>query len=145
MDNNKKSDVAYRLGPAHFQFQNGCQFQWNSAVFVQVMVYTFFLWEITQKFFFLAWGFHILATRKNIFCHPGGSQWAPGGLLARFRVKNAYFWTNLPKNEQKVLELPGYGNPMLGKRIFELSPIEKKLVWPYHGYGEHIGFLGPGT
>ena len=25
-------------------------------------------------------------------------------------------------------ELPGYGNPMLGKRIFELSPIGKKLV-----------------
>ena len=60
---------------------------------------TFFLWEIIQKFFFLAWGFHILATRKNIFCHPGGSQWAPGGLLARFRAKNAYFWTNLQKNQ----------------------------------------------
>ena len=99
MDNNKKSDVAYRLGPAHFQFQNGCQFQWNSAVFVQVMVYTFFLWEITQKFFFLAWGFHILATRKNIFCHPGGSQWARGGLLACFRAKKCYFGTNVDKNQ----------------------------------------------
>ena len=25
-------------------------------------------------------------------------------------------------------ELPGYENPMVEKRIFELSPIEKKLV-----------------
>ena len=33
---------------------------------------TFFLWEITQKFFFLAYGFHILATQKNIFHGPGG-------------------------------------------------------------------------
>ena len=24
----------------------------------------FFLWEIPQKFFFLAWGFHILTTQK---------------------------------------------------------------------------------
>ena len=50
---------------------------------------TFFLWEIIQKFFFLAWGFHILATLKNIFCHPGGSQWVPVGLLACFRAKRA--------------------------------------------------------
>ena len=56
---------------------------------------TFFLWEIIQKFFFLAWGFHILATRKNIFCHPGGSQWARGGLLACFRAKKGYFGTNV--------------------------------------------------
>ena len=60
---------------------------------------TFFLWEITQKFFFLAWGFHILATRKNIFCHPGGSQWARGGLLACFRAKKCYFGTNVDKNQ----------------------------------------------
>ena len=60
---------------------------------------TFFLWEITQKFFFLAQGFHILATRKNNLRHPGGSQWAPWGLLARFRAKNAYFGTNFQKNQ----------------------------------------------
>ena len=60
---------------------------------------TFFQWEIIQKFFFLPYVFHILATRKNNFCHPGGSQWAPGGLLARFWAKNAYFWTNLQKNQ----------------------------------------------
>ena len=60
---------------------------------------TFFLWEIIQKFFFLAWGFHILATRKNIFCHPGGSQWVPVGLLACFRAKKGYFGTNVDKNQ----------------------------------------------
>ena len=52
---------------------------------------TFFLWEITQKFFFLAYGFHILATQKNNFHGPGGSQWGPGGLLAHFRAKKGYF------------------------------------------------------
>ena len=50
---------------------------------------TFFLWEINQKFFFPAWGFHISATRKNNFHHPGGSQWGPGGLLASFKAKMA--------------------------------------------------------
>ena len=77
------------LGLHFFKIQNGSQAP-------DMVRLTFFLWEITQKFFFLAWGFHILATRKNNFCHPGGSQWAPGGLLARFRAKNAYFWTSLP-------------------------------------------------
>ena len=28
---------------------------------------TFFLWEITSKFFFLAWGFGLLAMRRNYF------------------------------------------------------------------------------
>ena len=43
------------------------------------------------KKFFLAWGFHILATHKNNFHGAGGSQWGPGGLLARFRAKNGNF------------------------------------------------------
>ena len=47
---------------------------------------TFFLWEIIQKFFFLSLSFHILATRNNNFCHAGGSQWVPGGLLGHFRI-----------------------------------------------------------
>ena len=64
------------------------------------VILTFFLWEITQKKFFLAKGFHILATRKkNNFCHPGGSHRAPDGLLASFRIKNAYFGTNVQKNQ----------------------------------------------
>ena len=29
---------------------------------------------------------------------------------------------------------------MVGKRIFELFPIEKKLVWPNQALGRHIGF-----
>ena len=60
---------------------------------------TFFLWEITQKFFFLARGYHILATQKNNFCHPGGSQWGPGGHLAHFWGKKGYFRTNFHKNQ----------------------------------------------
>ena len=49
---------------------------------------TFFLLEITQKFFFLARGFSILATQKNNFNGPGGSQWGPGGILG---LKKAIF------------------------------------------------------
>ena len=60
---------------------------------------TFFLWEITQKFFFLAYGFHILATQKNNFHGPGGSQWGPGGLLAHFRAKKGYFRPIFHKNQ----------------------------------------------
>ena len=52
---------------------------------------TFFLWEINQKFFFLSLSFHILVTRNKNFCPPGGSQWAPGGLLAHFGPKKAIF------------------------------------------------------
>ena len=52
---------------------------------------TFFLWEIIQKFFFLSWGFHILATQKSNFYDPEGSQWVPEGLLAPFRTKMSYF------------------------------------------------------
>ena len=44
-------------------------------------------------------------------------------------------------------KLPRYENPMLEKRIFELSPIEKKLVWPYHtviyGVFQNWGHLVP--
>ena len=31
-------------------------------------------------------------------------------------------------------------NPMLGKRIFDLFPIEKKLVRPYQALCRHFGF-----
>ena len=61
------------LGLHFFKIQNGSQAP-------DMVRLTFFLWEITQKFFFLAWGFHILATRKNIFRHPGG----PNGPLGAF-------------------------------------------------------------
>ena len=78
------------------------------------------------------------------------------------KLENFDFFANLPLNSQFLPEnepkgpqgpigtpqddknyffkLPGYENPRLGKRIFELSPIGKKLVWPYHAYGGHIGF-----
>ena len=44
-----------------------------------------------SKKIFLAWGFHILATQKNYFHGPGGSQWGPWGLLAPFGAKNGNF------------------------------------------------------
>ena len=70
----------------------------------------------------------------NILFRPKNGPKGPQGPIGTPQDdKNCFF------------ELPGYGNPMLGKRIFELSPIEKKLVWPYHGYGGHVGFSGPGT
>ena len=60
---------------------------------------TFFLWEIIQKFFFLLWGFHILANSKKLVSSSLGYQWASEGLLACFRVKKAYFLTNYQKNQ----------------------------------------------
>ena len=63
---------------------------------------TFFLWEINQKFFFLAWGFHILATQKNNFCHPGGSQWGPGAFWAHIRAQKGYFWAIFHKNQSFI-------------------------------------------
>ena len=60
---------------------------------------TFFLWEIILKFFFPAWGFQILATRKNIFCPPRGSQWVLGELLACFRAKRL-FWHKCRKKSK---------------------------------------------
>ena len=44
-----------------------------------------------SKKFFLAWGFHILATQKNYFHGTGGSQWGPWGFLAPFGAKNGNF------------------------------------------------------
>ena len=32
---------------------------------------TFFLWEITSKFFLLAWGLWLLAMQQNYFKHRG--------------------------------------------------------------------------
>ena len=67
--------------------------------------------------------------------------------------KNCHFWPqNEPKGPQDPIEtpcyhennffqLPGYENPILRIGIFELSPIVKKLVWPYQALGGYIGFL----
>ena len=35
-----------------------------------------------------------------------------------------------PQDPKIIFELPGYQNPMVGKRIFELSPIKKN--WSDH-------------
>ena len=63
---------------------------------------TFFLWEIIQKFFFLSRGFHILATQKKYFCHPGGFQWGPGAILARFKAKKGWFRAIFYKNQSFI-------------------------------------------
>ena len=47
---------------------------------------TLFLLEIIQKCFILSLSFHILGSRNNNFCHPGGSQKVPKGLLACFKA-----------------------------------------------------------
>ena len=77
--NFEKKNISYYRRELHFQ---------NGGEALGMVKLTFFLWEINRKFFFLAWGIHTLATqKKNIFCHPGGFQWAPEGLLACFRAK----------------------------------------------------------
>ena len=62
-----KNEFQDALDPPVFKFQNGRQ----APGMVRP---TFFLSEINRKFFFPAWGFHILATRKDDFHHPEGSQ-----------------------------------------------------------------------
>ena len=54
-------------------------------------------------------------SKNSPFC-PKTSQKAPRDPLAPLRMKKVNFF-----------ELPVYENPMLGKRIFKLSPIEKKV------------------
>ena len=54
---------------------------------------------------------------KNIPFHPDNELKGPQGPI------------ETPQDQKKFfLVLPGYENPMLEKRIFELSPIGKKLV-----------------
>ena len=55
----------------------------------------FFLWEITKKFFYLAYGFHILQLKKIMFMVLGG----PNGALGAFWLilgLNRLFVTNFP-------------------------------------------------
>ena len=81
----KKKFTAHRDGKSRFFAVS----KWLSQVPGMVRP-TFFLWQINQKLFFLL-SFHILVTRNNNFCHPGGSQWGPRGLLAHFGPKKAIF------------------------------------------------------
>ena len=96
MSSFRKSNYFFKKKFSYYRRERDFQ---NGGEAVGMVKLTFFLWEINRKFFFLAWGIHILATRKNNFCHPGESQWAPGGLLARFRAKIGYFGANLQKNQ----------------------------------------------
>ena len=67
-----------------------------------LVIPTFFLWEIMQKFFFLSWGFHILATRKKKFDILEGPNGVPGpfwlvlgpkiAIFEKFAKKNQVFW-----------------------------------------------------
>ena len=51
------------------------------------------------------------------------------GIFALKRAKSPQGAVGTHQDDKNCFfELPGYENPMLGKRIFELSPIEKKLV-----------------
>ena len=110
----------------------------------------FFLWEITQKFFFLAWGIHILAIRKKYCCQPGGSQLSPGVILAHFRVKKGYFRANFHKKQSflafkdffltsRASKHRKYSNNYLLRKILpkmSKNGIQKLQKWQ---------FLSPGT
>ena len=87
------------------------------------------LWTVPKRYFFeYIQCFKVLLVRKNFLkaikfyllwkralLGTKMSQKGPRSLLGPPRMTNYFF------------ELPGYENPMLGKRIFDLSPIEKKL------------------
>ena len=45
---------------------------------------TFFLWEITSKFFFLPWGFGLLAMRRNFFENRGRGILANSAIFRLF-------------------------------------------------------------
>ena len=52
---------------------------------------------------------------------------------------------NSPKSRahgfpNRFIRSPVLINPIVEKRISMLSPIEKKLVWPYQALGGHLGF-----
>ena len=44
----------------------------------------------------------------------------------------------------RFIRSPVLINPIVEKRISMLSPIGKKLVWPYQALGGHLGFWPPG-
>ena len=52
---------------------------------------TFFLWEITHKFFFFTSGFSYPGNPKNQFSWSCGVPMGPWGLWGHFRAKNGYF------------------------------------------------------
>ena len=54
---------------------------------------------------------------KNIPFHPDNELKGPQGPIETPQDDKNYFF-----------ELPGYENPMLERRIFELPPIEEKFV-----------------
>ena len=76
--------ISVRSTPISAKIQNG-------GLALDMVRPTFFLWEIIQKLFFLSLSFHILVTRNNNSCHPGGSQWVSRGLFACFKAKNGFF------------------------------------------------------
>ena len=47
--------------------------------------------------------------------------------------------------ENSFIAMPVPKNPMLEKRILDLSPIGKKLGGPPESYGRHLGFWAPGA
>ena len=58
----------------------------------------------------------VFFSKKPFFC-SGTSQKAPQGPIGT------------PQDDRNYLfELPGYENPILGKRIFDLSPIKKSWL-----------------
>ena len=91
---------------------------------------TFSLWEIIIKFFFLALGFHILATQENYFYGPDGSQWGPGCLLAHFRAKMAILdqiYSTYTRFFIRVLTWVKYGD--FGFKVLFFFSFERYLIF----------------
>ena len=88
-----------------------------------------FIWKIYMCFFIVLEYKQIFKKFKTLIFMENWPK------IAFFRPKMSQrpqgpHWD--PQDHEKYFfELPGYENHMLEKRIFELSPIEKKLVWPY--------------
>ena len=62
--------------------------------------------------------------------------------IAHFSFKRPQGPIGTPQDHNNYFfELLGYENLMLGKRVFELSPIEKSYYMPISCSGGHLGFL----
>ena len=79
---------------------------------------TFFLWEITSKFFFLAWGFGLLAMRRNYFENRGRGilvNSAIFSLFLRYLTNFTYILTVLTQTQNMVnlILIGGTVNPLI--------------------------------
>ena len=83
---------------------------------------TFFLWEINQKFFFLSLSFHILVTRNNNFCHPGGPNGSLVGVhrISGYPVRIRFFGLSGDRiSGSRIMDYPETGYRISGKNAWD--------------------------